>query len=111
MSQANAISEFMNTLDGKNTTGNSNSGQAKNTEEVKIISQKIESIIHCFQLIEEENDAIKEILSDLKSNHGLKKTVARKVAKIFHKNNRQEVEEEEQQAYELLEKLSKILNR
>ena len=81
--------------------------QHDKNNELNVVFQQIQSVVASMQYMDSERDAIKETLADIESQHGIKKSVARKAAKILHKGNRQEVEEEEQSVYELLEKLSK----
>ncbi len=81
--------------------------QHEKSNELTVVNQKIQAIIKSFEYIDDERESIKEVLADIEAAHNIKKSVARKAAKILHKNNREEVEEEEASVYELLEKLSK----
>lgn len=64
-------------------------------EDRKKIRQALEEISNSLTRIEAERDLIKDILQDVEDKFELPKKYTRKVAKIFHKQNFKEVQEEQ----------------
>jgi len=58
------------------------------------IKQKLTEISASLTRIEAERDHINEILQDLQDQHELPKKYMRKVSKVYHKQNINEVKEE-----------------
>jgi len=61
---------------------------------------KFEEISNSYTRIEAERDLIREILSDIKDDFEIPPKIARKLAKIFHKRNLQEVVAENEEITE-----------
>jgi len=49
--------------------------------EATVLKQKIEAIVYSLNLIEEERGAMKDLIKDIASSHGIKPSVVSKVAK------------------------------
>ena len=64
-------------------------------EDRKKIRGALEEISNSLTRIEAERDLIKDILQDVEDKFELPKKYTRKVAKIFHKQNFKEVQEEQ----------------
>jgi len=75
--------------------------------ESQLIKQKIMAIVSSMETQDAERDHQKELLEQIEANHGIKKKVARKVAKLVHKKNKQEVDEENSAVENLHERLFK----
>lgn len=61
---------------------------------------KFEEISNSYTRIEAERELIREILSDIKDDFEIPPKIARKLAKIFHKRNLQEVVAENEEITE-----------
>ena len=81
------------------TTGNAGNEKA-------VIKAKLLSIVQSLQAKDAENEHIKEILGELKNDHGIEGKIARKVASILHKNNQAEKDEESRLISDLLSKIN-----
>ena len=66
------------------------------------IKAKLLSIVSSLQARDAENEHIKDILGELKAEHGIKPKVGRKAASIMHKQNQAELDEFDREVNELL---------
>lgn len=64
------------------------------------------AIVQSLEMMDEERDTQKELLAKLKADHDIEPKVARKVAKILHKKNKKEVEEEATDVDNLYKRIS-----
>jgi len=70
--------------------------------EKTVIKSKLMSVVASMQVMDEERENIKEVLSDLKEAHSIPPKVGRAVAKIMHTPEHQQDMEAHMQAIELL---------
>lgn len=66
-------------------------------EDRKKILASVQEISNSLTRIEAERDLIKEILADVQDKFALPKKYTRKVAKIYHKQNFTEVQQEQEE--------------
>jgi len=66
-------------------------------EDRKKILASVQEISNSLTRIEAERDLIKEILADVQDKFALPKKYTRKVAKIYHKQNFSEVQQEQEE--------------
>jgi hypothetical protein len=66
-------------------------------EDRKKILASVQEISNSLTRIESERDLIKEILADVQDKFALPKKYTRKVAKIYHKQNFSEVQQEQEE--------------
>jgi archaellum component FlaC len=76
-------------------------------EDRKKIMNAIQEISNSLTRIEAERDLIKEILVDVQDNFNLPKKYTRKVAKIYHKQNFSEVQQEQEELEAIYETVTK----
>jgi DNA repair ATPase RecN len=76
-------------------------------EDRKKILNAIQEISNSLTRIEAERDLIKEILVDVQDNFNLPKKYTRKVAKIYHKQNFSEVQQEQEELEAIYETVTK----
>lgn len=62
--------------------------------ESQLIKAQIMAIVGSLETMDQERDHQKEMLEKLEAEHGISKKVARKVAKLVHKQNKEEFDEE-----------------
>lgn len=80
---------------------------ADKNNEASVLKSKIMSIVTSLEVMDEEKENIKEILSDLKASHDIPPKVARAVAKIIHKGTLKDLEDEYNAIEQLHEKVTK----
>lgn len=72
--------------------------KSKNTlnspDERKKFKAGLATITHHFQLIDDQKEAIKEIIEELSENTGLDKKIVRKLAATIHKHNYSSIQQE-----------------
>ena len=76
-------------------------------EDRKKIMNAIQEISNSLTRIESERHLIKEILVDVQDNFNLPKKYTRKVAKIYHKQNFSEVQQEQEELEAIYETVTK----
>lgn len=77
-----------------------------NTKQQKIsLKNKFDEISNSLTRISAERDLIKEILDDIKQEFSMPPKVARKIAKIHHKRNLQEVVSDHSEVIDTYEEL------
>lgn len=72
---------------------------------VQNVKNLVLGIVHSLELIDEERDAQKELLEKLDKEHGIPKKVAKKVAKLIHKQNKEEEDNTQNEVDQLYNKL------
>jgi siroheme synthase (precorrin-2 oxidase/ferrochelatase) len=77
-------------------------------EDRKKILGAIKEISDSLTRIESERDLIKDILSDIEDKFELPKKYTRKVAKIYHKQNMNEVKAEQEELETIYETVTKV---
>lgn len=77
-----------------------------NPADRKAIHDALREISNSMTRIEAERDLIKDTLNMLKDNHELPTKYTRKLAKIYHKQNFNEVKSEQADIEELYEKVT-----
>lgn len=75
----------------------SNVALPSSPEDRKKILASVQEISNSLTRIEAERDLIKEILADVQDKFALPKKYTRKVAKIYHKQNFTEVQQEQEE--------------
>jgi hypothetical protein len=75
----------------------SNVALPSSPEDRKKILASVQEISNSLTRIEAERDLIKEILADVQDKFALPKKYTRKVAKIYHKQNFSEVQQEQEE--------------
>ena len=65
------------------------------------------AIVQSLEMMDEERDAQKEVLERLFAEHSIDKKVARKVAKIIHKKNKAEFDQDKDDIDALYSRISK----
>lgn len=91
-----------NTSNTVNTTVNKNGNN-----ESQLIKAQIMAVVSSFEIIDKEREHQKEVLEKLEADHGITKKVAKKVAKLVHKQNKKEVDDEFAEVDNLHSKLFK----
>ena len=81
-------------------------GSASPSNEAANVKGLILSIVQSLELIQEERDAQKEMLTKLAADHGVSPKIARKVAKLIHKKNKAEYEAEQADVERLYDRIS-----
>jgi archaellum component FlaC len=76
-------------------------------EDRKKILGAIQEISNSLTRVEAERDLIKDILQDIEDKFELPKKYTRKVAKIYHKQNFKEVQEEQSELETIYETVTK----
>jgi hypothetical protein len=72
-------------------------------EDRKKIMNAIQEISNSFTRVEAERDLIKDILQDIEDKFELPKKYTRKIAKIYHKQNFTEVQQEQEELESIYE--------
>ena len=75
--------------------------------ESQLIKAQIMAVVSSFEIIDKEREHQKEVLEKLEADHGITKKVAKKVAKLVHKQNKKEVDDEFAEVDNLHSKLFK----
>lgn len=86
----------------------SNIALPSSPEDRKKIMSAIQEISNSFTRIEAERDLIKETLQDIQDNFNLPKKYTRKIAKIYHKQNFSQVQQEQEELESLYETVTTI---
>lgn len=76
-------------------------------EDRKKIMNAVQEISNSLSRIESERDLIKEILSDVEDKFELPKKYTRKVAKIYHKQNISQIQQEQEDLVSIYETVTK----
>lgn len=76
-------------------------------EDRKKIMGAVQEISNALTRIESERDLIKEILADVEDKFKLPKKYTRKVAKIYHKQNMSQVQQEQEDLVTIYETVTK----
>lgn len=86
----------------------SNIALPSSPEDRKKIMSAIQEISNSFTRIEAERDLIKETLQDIQDNFNLPKKYTRKIAKIYHKQNFSQVQQEQEELESLYETVTTV---
>lgn len=70
------------------------------------IKNALQEISNCLTRVEAERDLIKDILQTVQDNQKIPKKYVRKLAKIFHKQNYEELQQEQEDIDSLYETLT-----
>ena len=76
-------------------------------EDKKKIRQALQEISDSLTRIEAERDLIKDILQTVEDNYKIKKKYTRRLAKVFHKQNFNQVQQDQQDLETLYESVTK----
>jgi archaellum component FlaC len=76
-------------------------------EDRKKIMNAVQEISNSLSRIESERDLIKEILADVEDKFELPKKYTRKVAKIYHKQNISQIQQEQEDLVSIYETVTK----
>ena len=86
------------------TKGKAAPAQSGNNE-LTVLNNKFTQILQSLEYIDQERENIKEFLTDIQQNHQIKKSTAKKVAMLLHKNNFEEEEQKAEAVYALYKSL------
>ncbi len=76
-------------------------------EDKKKIRQALQAISDSLTRMEAERDLIKDILQTVEDNYKIKKKYTRRLAKVFHKQNFNQVQQDQQDLETLYESVTK----
>lgn len=76
-------------------------------EDKKKIRQALQEISDCLTRMEAERDLIKDILQTVEDNYKIKKKYTRRLAKVYHKQNFNQVQQDQQDLETLYESVTK----
>ena len=76
-------------------------------EDRKKIFAAIREISNSFVRIESERDLIKDIVKDVSDNYQISRKTVNKLAKVYHKQNLSQVEQEHEEFLEVYESITK----
>ena len=76
-------------------------------EDKKKIRQALQEISDSMTRMEAERDLIKDILQTVEDNYKIKKKYTRRLAKVFHKQNFNQVQQDQQDLETLYESVTK----
>jgi len=76
-------------------------------EDKKKIRQALQEISDSLTRMEAERDLIKDILQTVEDNYKIKKKYTRRLAKVFHKQNFNQVQQDQQDLETLYETVAK----
>jgi DNA repair ATPase RecN len=76
-------------------------------EDKKKIRQALQEISDSLTRMEAERDLIKDILQTVEDNYKIKKKYTRRLAKVFHKQNFNQVQQDQQDLETLYESVTK----
>ena len=76
-------------------------------EDKKKIRQALQEISDSLNRMEAERDLIKDILQTVEDNYKIKKKYTRRLAKVFHKQNFNQVQQDQQDLETLYESVTK----
>lgn len=76
-------------------------------EDKKKIRQALQEISDSLTRMEAERDLIKDILQTIEDNYKIKKKYTRRLAKVFHKQNFNQVQQDQQDLETLYETVAK----
>ena len=76
-------------------------------EDKKKIRQALQEISDSLTRMEAERDLIKDILQTVEDNYKIKKKYTRRLAKVFHKQNFNQVKQDQQDLETLYESVTK----
>jgi len=77
------------------------------SEDRKKIKQALQEISDSLSRMEAERDLIKDILQTVEDNYKIKKKYTRKLAKVYHKQNFTQVQQDQQDLEILYESVAK----
>jgi DNA repair ATPase RecN len=77
------------------------------SEDKKKIRQALQEISDSLTRMEAERDLIKDILQTVEDNYKIKKKYTRRLAKVFHKQNFNQVQQDQQDLETLYESVTK----